>query len=82
MVNVAKLNLSSGLLYVNPPCSTYIENILLDVKQTVHFPGCGAFDSVPFTVVSRSLAYRPFSKMAAENSNKLKLAKIKNVYQH
>ena len=25
---------------------------------------------------------RPFSKMAAENSNKLKLAKIKNVYQH
>ena len=27
-------------------------------------------------------AYRPFSKMAAENSNKLKLPKIKNVYQH
>ena len=25
---------------------------------------------------------RPFSKMAAENSNKLKLAKTKNVYQH
>ena len=25
---------------------------------------------------------RPFSKMAAENSNKLKLAKVKNVYQH
>ena len=25
---------------------------------------------------------RPFSKMAAENSKKLKLAKIKNVYQH
>ena len=25
---------------------------------------------------------RTFSKMAAENSNKLKLAKIKNVYQH
>ena len=25
---------------------------------------------------------RPFSKMAAENSNKLKVAKIKNVYQH
>ena len=25
---------------------------------------------------------RPFSKMAAENSNKLKLANIKNVYQH
>ena len=25
---------------------------------------------------------RPFSKMAAENSNKLKLAKIKKVYQH
>ena len=25
---------------------------------------------------------RPFSKMAAKNSNKLKLAKIKNVYQH
>ena len=25
---------------------------------------------------------RPFSKMAAENSNELKLAKIKNVYQH
>ena len=24
----------------------------------------------------------PFSKMAAENSHKLKLAKIKNVYQH
>ena len=27
-------------------------------------------------------ANRPFSKMAAENSNKLKSAKIKNVYQH
>ena len=27
------------------------------------------------------LSNRPFSKMAAENSNKLKLAKIKNVYQ-
>ena len=25
---------------------------------------------------------KPFSKMTAENSNKLKLAKIKNVYQH
>ena len=25
---------------------------------------------------------RPFSKMAAEISNKLKLVKIKNVYQH
>ena len=25
---------------------------------------------------------RPFSKMAAENSIKLKLAKIKNVYHH
>ena len=29
-----------------------------------------------------SQANRPFSKMAAENSNWLKLAKIKNVYQH
>ena len=28
------------------------------------------------------LSNRPFSKMAAENSNKLILAKIKNVYQH
>ena len=27
-------------------------------------------------------ANRPFSKMVAENSNKLILAKIKNVYQH
>ena len=27
------------------------------------------------------LSNRPFSKMAAENSNKLKFAKIKNVYQ-
>ena len=27
-------------------------------------------------------ANRPFSKMAAENSNKLKWAKIKNVYQY
>ena len=27
-------------------------------------------------------ANRPFSKMVDENSNKLKLAKIKNVYQH
>ena len=27
-------------------------------------------------------ANRPFSKMVAENCNKLKLAKIKNVYQH
>ena len=26
--------------------------------------------------------YRPFSKMVAKNSNKFKLAKIKNVYQH
>ena len=25
---------------------------------------------------------RPFSKMAAENSDKLKLAKTKNIYQH
>ena len=25
---------------------------------------------------------RPFPKMTAENSDKLKLAKIKNVYQH
>ena len=31
--------------------------------------------------VTRSLK-RPFSKMEAENSNKLQLAKIKNVYQH
>ena len=29
-----------------------------------------------------SQVYRPFSKMVAENSNKLKLAKIKHVYQH
>ena len=28
-----------------------------------------------------SVYSRPFSKMAAENSNKLKKAKIKNVYQ-
>ena len=38
-----------------------------------------------FTVAKislRSPANGPFSKMAAENSNKLKLAKIKNVYQH
>ena len=29
-----------------------------------------------------SMRNRPFSKMAAENLNKLKLAKIENVYQH
>ena len=28
------------------------------------------------------LTNRPFFKMAAENSNKLKLATIKNVYRH
>ena len=28
------------------------------------------------------LSNRPFSKMAAENANKLKFAKTKNVYQH
>ena len=27
-------------------------------------------------------SHRPFSKMAAENSNKLKLVKIKNAHQH
>ena len=38
-----------------------------------------------FTLCTRFVvvpSYRPFSKMAADNSNKLKLAKIKNVYQH
>ena len=38
-----------------------------------------------FTVAKislRSPADRPFSKMAAKNSSKLKVATIKNVYQH
>ena len=33
-------------------------------------------------LLSEGVQNRPFSQMAAENSNKLKLAKIKNVYQH
>ena len=35
-----------------------------------------------FVTKMRRYANRPFSKMAAENSNKFKLAKLINVYQH
>ena len=50
-------------------------------------PGFGVSSSSPWvpghlTSMCDSGVNRPFSKMAAENSNKLKLAKIKNVYQH
>ena len=44
------------------------------------------FVSVTMQLLNRlgqpSLFNRPFSKMAAENSNELKLAKIKNGYQN
>ena len=37
---------------------------------------------IHWNVKSSTGKNRPFSKMAAQNSNKLKLAKFKNVYQH
>ena len=40
------------------------------------------FILVSLLLVETVLWNKPFSKMAAENSDKLKLAKIKNVYQH
>ena len=40
------------------------------------------FQKVKIEKPTLAVCNRPFSKMAAENSNKLKLVKIKNVYQH
>ena len=48
-------------------------------KKSIFFPILQLKDYLSKNTETKN---RPFSKMEAENSNRLKLAKIKNVYQH
>ena len=59
----------------NTHCSHWLTLQGLERKKEVKSVSC-----VKVTMLSISID--PFSKMAAENSNKLILAEIKNVYQH
>ena len=67
-----------SLLKKSFKCNTLLEDVM---HCTIHAATMVSL-LLKLSYFIDSTPNRPFFKMAAENSNKLKLAKIKKVYQH